>query len=432
MPLADSAFRLLTLRRVSLWKLPGEPRDIALLWLAALFAVKLAYPDRAYWYFDLSRPLARLGLAVLAGFLAAWLLRKGGEALRFAFALLLITAACLLLQALIDQFLPDDVLPEPWRNLLVPSLGVVLAVRFVCSASGWSLPVDKLRAGLAVALIMGTALAWNEAESALMRMAAEDRYAARPPEIDPETLWTAQPSLLGTALNRLPAREGSVPRTFVVSVAASGLQKIFGREANAAGNTLAKRFGADAGQITLSNSVDDLKRQPMANRGNLSATLADIAGKSDLQRDLVVIYLASHGNREGELSTDLPDYTQLKRISAESVAEALRKARIGRRIVVVSACYSGSWIKPLATPDTIVLTASAANRTSFGCDDERDYTVFGQAFIRRMADPQVSMRDAFASMQRDITKEEADQQAQPSKPQAFVGVNMRELWERHE
>lgn len=422
------AVRLLTLQRVSLRQLPGDPRAVAVLWLGAYLAIKLVSPDRAYWYYELARPLAQLGLSVMAGLLAAGLLGKNGDALRFAFGLLLITATGLLLQAAYDQLVPEDWPDDPLRDLLLPAWGVIAAVRLVVASSGWSRTAEMVRVGLATALILAASLAWRQGESALIRYAAERKGTPRPPEIDAEQLWTTQPALLSAALARLPERAAAAPRTYVVGVAAGGMQRIFGREVAKAGDVLRERFGSASDVAILSNSTDDLSRLPMANRINLTAVLGEIGRRAHPQRDLVVLYLASHGSREGELSTGLPDYTRLQPITARILADALRNARIGRRMVVVSACYSGSWIKPLASPDAILLTASAAERNSFGCDDQRDTTVFGEAFIRRMGEHGTSLQGAFASVRADVNEEEAKSGEARSLPQSYVGTNMQALW----
>lgn len=416
------------MRQVSLWRLPGEPRAAALLWLGGYLILKLASPNREMWYYDLAQPLAQLGLVVVAGLLAATILGKSGDALRFVFAFLMIAFACLLLQTALDQLASDDGPGSPSQTLIVQTYGVIAAVRFVSTASGWNRVADKLRAAVVVALIMAASLAWNEGERALFRYAAAHQDRPSLPEFDAEELWTAQPALLSTALAQLPAGGDRAPRTFIVGVAAGGMQRLFGREVAKASVALTGRFGSGSGAAVLSNSEDDVMRLPLANRTNLGAVLEEIGRRADPKRDLVVLYLASHGSREAKLSTGLSDYTRLQPISADFLADALRKAQIGRRMIVVSACYSGSWIKPLASPDTILMTASAADRTSFGCDDKRDTTVFGEAFIHRMGELGVSLQDAFARARSDIDKVERAGGDTPSLPQSYVGPNMQAVW----
>ncbi len=423
-----TVFRLLTLRQISLWRLPCEPRAVSLLWLGGYLILKLASPNREMWYYDLAQPLAQLGLAVVAGLLAASILGKGGDALRFVFAFLLIALVCLLLQTALDQLASDGGPDSPSQTLIVPAFGVIAAVRFVSTASGWNRVSDKLRAAVAVSLVLAASLAWNEGERALFHYAAAHEDRPRLPDFDAEELWTAQPALVSTALAHLPAADDRAPRTFIVGVAAGGMQRLFGREVSKASGALAGRFGAGSGAAVLSNSEADIMRLPLANRTNLGAVLDEIGGRADPKRDLVVLYLASHGSRDGELSTGLPDYTRLQPVNADFLAEALHKARVGRRMIVVSACYSGSWIKPLASPDTILMTASAADRTSFGCEDKRDTTLFGEAFIRHMGGRGVSLQDAFARVRADIDKDETAGGNTHSLPQSFVGPNMQTLW----
>jgi hypothetical protein len=97
-------------------------------------------------------------------------------------------------------------------------------------------------------------------------------------------------------------------------------------------------------------------------------------------------------------------------------------------VIVVSACYSATWIPALADDNTIVITAAAKDRTSFGCDDTRHYTVFGEAFLGSLGARNISLHDAFEDTKRKVTLEERKENVTPSLPQVFVGRNMEALW----
>jgi len=90
-------------------------------------------------------------------------------------------------------------------------------------------------------------------------------------------------------------------------------------------------------------------------------------------------------------------------------------------VIVVSACYSGGYVEPLKTDDSLVITASAADRTSFGCGDDVDYTYFGEAYFVDALKKTDSFIDAFAIAKQVVTAREAKQGFAPSQPQIFVG-----------
>jgi hypothetical protein len=149
-----------------------------------------------------------------------------------------------------------------------------------------------------------------------------------------------------------------------------------------------------------------------------------VAQKMDPERDILFLALSSHGSRDEQLAVSnagLP----LAQLSAEDLESALRDSGIKRRIIVISACYAGGFIPSLENPDTIVIAAAAADRTSFGCSDDRDLTYFGEAFYRDALPKATSLEDAFARAKAAIAARENQEKEIPSEPQAFFGADIR-------
>jgi hypothetical protein len=305
---------------------------------------------------------------------------------------------------------------------------VLAAIRLITHTAAQALARRRLAAMVAVAVLFPLGANLQALEGALAERYLPETSAAPAVKIDHETLWTAQPGLLAKAAATLPAKRGGAPRVFTVAIAAGGSQAIFGREAEAVSDLFFRRLGKGAPGLLLSNGAVHHRKVPLANRDNLSATLTAIGERFDPARDLLVVYLTAHGGPDSALQTDLPDAFGLKSIDAPFLAEALGKAGIGRRIVIVSACFSGSWIAPLASPDSIVLTASSATRTSFGCDDRRQYTVFGAALLNGSLGQGASWREAFDRLQNEIQEEETKLGAPMSLPMSSVGSNMEGVW----
>jgi hypothetical protein len=247
-----------------------------------------------------------------------------------------------------------------------------------------------------------------------------------PPDIDAEKLWTMQPTLVDRALAATQCSSAS-PKAYVLTIGAGGSQQIFGREARAARDVLGHAFTAQTRSVILANDEKSLYQIPLAANSNLEPILVGLGRKMDRSRDLAVIYLTSHGSEKAELMTDLPDYEDLQPIGAVRLATELAAAGIKRRVIIVSACHAGSWIKPLASDDTIVIAAARADRSSFGCSDDRELTYFGEAFLKGPLAKGASLADSFKAARRTVAEWEGSV-GRHSEPQAFVGKNMAAVW----
>jgi hypothetical protein len=111
---------------------------------------------------------------------------------------------------------------------------------------------------------------------------------------------------------------------------------------------------------------------------------------------------------------------QLADLAPIDVRRMLDDAGIRYRVVVVSACYSGGFVESLKDDDTLVVTASAPDRNSFGCSNEADFTYVGKAYFDEALRSTDSFIEAFdLAVPRIAAREQ--QRLRPSNPQIFVG-----------
>lgn len=186
---------------------------------------------------------------------------------------------------------------------------------------------------------------------------------------------------LSAALARLqPQRRGQVD-AYIVSVALDS-DPVFGREAREAARVLARRYRADGRAITLAGSdgraPGDL---PMGSPISLAAALARVAELMDAREDVLVLYLTTHGAPGGVVYNDGDQ--GYGAIAPARLARILRELGIENRLLFISACYSGQFVPVMMTDRTAIVTASAADRTSFGCRADNDWTFFGDALVNR-------------------------------------------------
>ena len=396
----------------------STPAFVAGLWLLDTLlhvAAQVVNPDASGSYFVSSILYLSAG-PVFAALLASAIARRAERLLPIAAVLLLVDAVATIFSAAVFSI---------WILAVVTGGGMV--ARLLRGAGSRGARIGASLAAMAV-------LAATPHASALDHWFAEltGRISGRDSEeyvaIDPEKLWTEQPALVERALAGVDSSSGGTGNAFLIAVAAGGSQDLFGREARLARSTLGRVFGAERRSLLLANDEASLHKVPLAVNSNLDAALAGIARKMDRSRDVAIVYLASHGGRGGDLSTDLPNYDAVDSISARVLAETLNRAGIRRRIVIVSACFAGSWIKPLASADTIVIAASHANRTSFGCTDERELSYFGEALLKGKLASGASLSESFAAARQTVTRWEKESSDENSDPQAFVGRNMAAVW----
>ena len=129
------------------------------------------------------------------------------------------------------------------------------------------------------------------------------------------------------------------------------------------------------------------------------------------------------------LADQYPAVRILKHASPLSFAAAVNKgiaeARYSRTLLLNNdMIVEPGFIESLKNPQTIVITAAAADRTSFGCSNDRDLTYFGEAFYRDALPEAHSLRDAFEKAKTAIGARERQEHAAASKPQAYFGAEM--------
>jgi hypothetical protein len=129
--------------------------------------------------------------------------------------------------------------------------------------------------------------------------------------------------------------------------------------------------------------------------------------------------MTSHGDRNG-FALELPDKT-ITELTPQQVAAALDGEGIKNRVVIISACYAGIFLPPLANDNTIVMTAADDKHTSFGCAPERDWTYFGDALFRQSLQPGADFQRAFDHARVLIQGWELMDHVPPSNPQGHFG-----------
>jgi hypothetical protein len=235
------------------------------------------------------------------------------------------------------------------------------------------------------------------------------------PAVDVETAIYAQRKLLDDALAGIAANDPSKVEMYVLAVAGDGAQEVFRREVEFVRKQFADKFGTGARTVSLVNSRSTLGTMPMATVTSVGEAVKAIAAKMDKERDILFIYLTSHGSPELGLYLN-QNSIQLRSLTPRALAAILKESGIRWKMVVVSACYAGGFLSPLRDETTMVIAAARSDRKSFGCADENDFTYFGEAYFRDALPRSTSFAEAFEKARAIVEKREAEQQPRGQKP----------------
>ena len=244
----------------------------------------------------------------------------------------------------------------------------------------------------------------------------------------PDTLelgLLAQGRLLDEALAAVPASTPAV-ELYTLTLGGDGKQSVFLRESDYVANMLASRFGA-YGQIRLVNHRDHLADRPMATRENLRRAAQTLAERSGPE-DLLFIYLTSHGTSEHELVLDQPRM-ELADLPAYELAAVLAPLKNRDKIVVISSCYSGGFIPALKDERTLIMTASRADRVSFGCSEEANFTYFGDALFAQALNQTDDLEQAFKLAKATVAERELADNFEASEPQIWAPKTVLAHWQ---
>ncbi len=240
---------------------------------------------------------------------------------------------------------------------------------------------------------------------------------------DGEAILFGQAGRIDEALAAAGRDTSASPKAYFLGFAGVGDEKVFAQEIGLASRVLGERYDIAARKLSLINDQRDLERAPLATVSGLKYALRGLGARMHLDQDVLFLSISSHGADDPAIvvsNSQLP----LQDLTDDDLADALRESGIKWRVIIISACYAGGFIESLRDPQTIVIAASAADRTSFGCSNDRDLTYFGEAFYRDALPTAHSLREAFDTAKTAIAARERREHVDASNPQAYFGARI--------
>ncbi len=229
----------------------------------------------------------------------------------------------------------------------------------------------------------------------------------------------SQGALLQAEVATLAPQRSGVTDIYVIGLAGWADQGVFVKELDGALAAIGSVLPIKDRIVRLVNQGEMQINAPLATLQNFAAAVHAVGQVMDRNEDVLILLMTSHGDRNG-FALELPDKT-ITELTPQQVAAALDNEGIKNRVVIISACYAGIFLPPLANDSTIVMTAADDKHTSFGCAPERDWTYFGDALFRQSLQRGTDFQHAFDHARVLIQGWELMDHVPPSNPQGHFG-----------
>lgn len=355
----------------------------------------------------------------------------------------------LLLAALLVFFWTDVVVYLSWlpvSGTFMPRHEDIVMLIYYSLAPAWPAlcvivhatrlsPKPRVIAGPA---LMAALLAWTLPWVAIQ----PDRQLWYPPRVereDPtprvspadEIRLYSHGEILREHLDTLQPERAGVIDLYSIAVAGDASQDVFLREVRKVTTLLETQFDAKGRTLQLINSRHTHDGVPLASATSIRESLNAVADRMNKDEDILFLFLTSHGSADHKFYlNNWP--VKFQDFTPKLLREMLDQSGIRHRVLIVSACYSGGFVEALKNDDTLILTAAAIDRTSFGCSNEAEWTYFGKAYFEDALPRTHSFIGAFEAARPEIEKRERAENHEPSAPQIHIGANIRTKLEAFE
>lgn len=250
-------------------------------------------------------------------------------------------------------------------------------------------------------------------------VSADDSRLAVPPSVMAEHALYHQSALLQSSLAAIEQENPETIDLYFVGIGGDGSQGVFRREVSSVKQWFDQYYHTAQRSIALINNRLEYDQHPLATQTSIQQALEAVTEKMDKDNDVLFVYLSSHGSSDFRFYLSQPGLS-LDSLPAQRLGEMLSALPVRHKVVVISACYSGGFIKEIKDDYMMVITAASADKTSFGCSDRSTMTYFGEAFFKdalfNQDAPSLTFIDAFERA-RDIVKgREAEEGLENSNP----------------
>ncbi|MCG8323929.1 MAG: C13 family peptidase [Thiotrichales bacterium] len=241
--------------------------------------------------------------------------------------------------------------------------------------------------------------------------------------INVEQTYYLQDDLLALQAGTLGLHNPGKTDVYFLGFAGFADEDVFKNEVLFVKELMERKYTGTGNALTLINNPETVSRYPVANRHNLEAALRMLARKIDTDEDIVVMFFTSHGSEQHQLVIDFKPLG-MNDLSPVQIHNAILGSGIKWKVIIISSCYSGGFVEVLQDPYTLLITAAAHDRNSFGCGHDGQFTYFGEAYFGHALQQTDSFSEAFNIAAGRVDQREREEGHTPSLPRMILGEEM--------
>jgi hypothetical protein len=244
---------------------------------------------------------------------------------------------------------------------------------------------------------------------------------------------TLQQQLARLQTDKLPA---DAPRYIFVGLALNSRETVFDADVRLLDRRLAARLGPNYRSVLLSNQrlleKGPDRDLPIASIDQIDEVM-EFLNEHKRAGDRFILLLSSHG-APGWLELEQPSFYPNRRLlSSNKISAWVDQLAPNKTWLLLSACYSGSHLRSLYQDHLLTMTASSAERPSFGCANTETNTWFVHELALSMDSNQhQTLQELWQQTSKNIGQREASKKFLASEPQIRFGGDWKEgehvLW----
>lgn len=244
-----------------------------------------------------------------------------------------------------------------------------------------------------------------------------------------ETYLYSQQQRLRQALLSVVDQDPFSIDLYFLGVSGDGRQEIFRRDVEWVRALFDQQYKTQQRSMLLVNSRHMSETQALATSNSIEVSLRDMAKKMDPDQDVLFLLLSGHTTRGNEFYLEQPGF-DLEHITADALGELLKSLPIKNKIVMVSSCFAGGFVKPLKDDNTMIIVTSAEDKKIFNCGGYRQNSEFIKIFFDDHFSESLSFYQAFGKTRDDIAMLENQLGYVSSEPLIFRPKSMSERMDR--